>query len=1703
MAPKISKNQSRFDLICREIDSFDANIKECDENDQARISVLRTKVQLYEKRLTDSFSDLSNMESDDNFEKYMKYQDNLLNWSVDLENAKTIRGEAIVQSETKQSVIKLPKFDLPHFYGDTGNWISFKELFNASVLQNKQLTEVEKLQYLQSSVRGNASKLIRGFAIQEQNLKNCWEILCQRYENKRQLALCQINKIFSVRISKANNSKMLLDLLDTCNEAIRNLKTLGMESNSLSDLMVINFMVSKLEEPIKQRWELSLESDIVPDLNTFRAFIEREARSLNEVKYSKPDNKFNVGKKPVDSNIVKKPIINNAVVLKGNSCLSCNQSHQLFRCPKFNGMTIEERWKFVNSNELCPNCLRNNHKLEACRININCKNCSERHHTLLHVYAVNTNDKRTENSVVSVSNSVQCPHNAQICNILLSTALIKVKSKTGKLIQCRALIDNASQNSLISRECAERLQLPLQSTTHRLVGINGMLAETSLHLTEFSFYPHFSSESYSVEALVVKQVTSPLPNFTLDRHDFPHLKHLVLADPKFYMSSKIDILLGADIFATLINGNPIFGQAGEPVALQTKLGYILSGQVDARMPGNSSLVCHTTNHVDETLKTFWALESIPKPEIKNKQDELCEEYFNNTIKRDSTGKYIVKLPFKEDKELGESKERALQRFHLLEKKLTKQPKFNSQYLEFMEEYASLGHMTPLSPDKIKITPNFFLPHHGVINENSTTTKLRVVFDASAKTTNGKSLNDVLLKGPKLQKDIFETLIKFRSYPVAFSSDIAKMYRQILMAEEDRQYQLVFWRKNPSDPLVVYMLNTVTYGTACAPYLALRTLKQLCHDEEKNFPVAAKIAREHFYVDDLLAGADSVDSARAIIHELQELMAAGGFPLRKWSCSHPEALSNLPDELKTSSLSHFFQEESSQKILGIFWNLKQDTLQIRTLGEDNVSTKRQLLSVIARTFDPLGLISPSTIILKLLLQELWKSNITWDEPVPQEIHNSWLKFLSEVSHLKEIQIPRNLHIAETKEIELHGFCDASPRAYAAVVYLRAISDSIQVTLVAAKTRVAPVQPVTLPRLELCGALLLSELIVAIQKSISFPIDQTFLWCDSTITLSWITNPPTKGNQFVQHRVEKIRSLTSVESWRHVPGKANPADCATRGLFPNQLRANSEWWTGPPWLHEQRDFPSSSGNTLNVQDCISCETENNCFMVLTDDFSEVLNKFSSYLKLVRVVAWLLRFYHNTKSSSKLTGPLKALELDQATKRIVKKMQELEFSDEIKLLTEHKPLSKSSKLISLNVFLDSDGILRVGGRLRKHQTFEFDQKFPMIIPKKHHITSLIIRHFHKSSLHAGPELVLSLIRQKFWIPDGRSTVRKQLRQCVPCFRFSAKPSSQMMGDLPSSRITPARPFEKVGIDFAGPINTKCQHQRKSTIFKSYLCLFICMCTKAVHLEVVSSLSTDSFLAALRRFIARRGYPTDIFTDNGKNFVGANAYLKSLFRLPKNQAIQNFCSEKNISWHFIPPYTPQFGGLWEASIKLAKRHLFKTCKGVLLTFEELTTLLCQVESCINSRPLVPLSTETTDLRALTPGHFLIGVPLLEIPEHKSNNCSISLSSRYKAVLQMKEKFWTRWSRDYLNTLQARPKGHQPTRSIQVGDLVIVKDLHLPPLQWTLGRVSSVFPGTDKLVRVVQVQTASGTCIRPVTRLAVLPTSFGRPPEDVGLNEL
>lgn len=760
-------------------------------------------------------------------------------------------------------------------------------------------------------------------------------------------------------------------------------------------------------------------------------------------------------------------------------------------------------------------------------------------------------------------------------------------------------------------------------------------------------------------------------------------------------------------------------------------------------------------------------------------------------------------------------------------------------------------------------------------------------------------------------------------------------------------------------------------------------------------------------------------------------------------------------------------------------------------------------------------------------------IGWDDPVPSHLADNWLKLRSNLSKLENLRIPRCTQPAHTTSVEIHGFCDASEVAYAAVIYSRSIAKdgSIVIRNLTSKTKVAPVKTVSLPRLELCGAHLLANLMEVVQDSLPIKVSALHAWTDSTVVLGWLRSSPQRWKTFVANRVSQILESIPSNSWAHVKGTENPADCATRGLDPLDLIHHELWWDGPPWLQRQDLLPNHLV-PMDPHDTIQMASEAKAAIVALPAHVEVslFSRFSNLLKLKRVTAYCIRFIrncrmriskgrqqhgakyptqsssdsrtndilmyafkpgHSPSSSVSAHNPLTTEELETAFLHWIRKVQQDSFKNEYYNLSMSRPLHPASKILPLTPFLDNDRILRVGGRLR-HAKIHSDQRTPILLPRHHRLTELIILEEHIRNLHAGPQLVLSILSQKFWIIRARDAVRHQIQKCHKCIRYRAKTQTQQMGHLPAARVNPSRPFTSTGVDYAGPFTLRAIPAKSKVTFKGYLALFVCFSTRAIHLEAVSSLSTEAFLATLKRFISRRGRPAEIYSDCGTNFVGAQNQMTEFRTLLAssihNQKVSDTLSSEGIKWIFNPPHAPHFGGLWEAGVKSVKHHLTRVVGPARLTFEELSTIFTQVEACLNSRPITPLSTDPNDLSALTPGHFLTGDSLKAISEPDYTNIKENRLKRWQRIQQMYQHFWKRWSQEYLSRLQQRPKWFSQRRQIRVGDLVLIKHDELSPTKWPLARVLKIHPGDDGLVRSVLLHTSTGELKRPIVKLCLLP---------------
>ncbi|XP_076660353.1 uncharacterized protein LOC143363689 [Halictus rubicundus] len=880
-------------------------------------------------------------------------------------------------------------------------------------------------------------------------------------------------------------------------------------------------------------------------------------------------------------------------------------------------------------------------------------------------------------------------------------------------------------------------------------------------------------------------------------------------------------------------------------------------------PRVRSLLVQPARDLRDDWQRFWELEEVPTSAISTPQDEACEKYFKDTHRRDQDGRYVVRLPFvaTPGTDVGVPRSAAVRLLLSSERRRERDETLRQKYSEFLEEYERLGHMEFVSRHSTGGGENY-LPHHAVWREKPSGNKIRVVFNGSYVSGRGSAINDYLAAGPKLQTDLWAVITRWRFHRHAFSTDIVKMFRQIKVHPEDRDWQRIVWRNDPSEEVRDFRLTTVTYGTTSAPYLASRVLLQLADDEKARFPRGAAILRANSYVDDILAGGDDIDDTEEARRQLTDILTAGGFPLDKWATNYLSS---------SSGLIQLLQGHQEAGALGLKWSTANDTLslaapKLRTATSGQPWTKRSVLSETARLFDPLGWLSPISIAAKILLQDLWLSGLSWDEPLSELFSERWKQLRFEMERTDRITVPRWIgHRAATSDsIELHGFSDASERAYSAAVFIRVpvTGARAETHLLMAKTKVAPTKPQSIPRLELCGALLLARLLRAVRDSMRPHSVTMHAWTDASVVLAWVRSHASRWKPFVAHRVAEIQRLLPDVEWRHARTDENPADLATRGISAQVLVDDDLWWSGPSWLSgPQQDWPGACDvdeseapeRRVTVTTTMARKTKSGDHPSLRAVFESPWDplRFSSALRLVRVTAYMRRFANNARSiGTPQHGFLTATEIDEAWVSVHRMSQADDFGDELAEMEKGKIVKSTSTLVSLRPIIDRQGVLRVGGRL-DHAAVSFDQRHPVIVDRQSPLAPLLIRSAHLRTLHGGVNLTRATLRLRHWIPRDKTLVKRVVKGCVTCTRLQGRTSNQQMGMLPAQRVQPARAFSVSGVDYAGPIPMLMTRARGQRTTKGYVVIFVCLCTKAVHLDVVSDLSSASFIAAFKRFV------------------------------------------------------------------------------------------------------------------------------------------------------------------------------------------------------------------------------------------------------------
>ena len=1299
--------------------------------------------------------------------------------------------------------------------------------------------------------------------------------------------------------------------------------------------------------------------------------------------------------------------------------------------------------------------------------------------------------------------------------IALPLANLEIISN-GRLHDIVALFDQGSQVTLISEEKCKQLKLiPHRQVRTSINGINQkggtclyhvvhLFVRTEDGLTELEVIvtPTFPT---SVHISGLKKATSILKDFRL-KLAYPH--------PPADTVDDISILVGCDNLHKFLRGSRTLNGVN---LMDSTLGYLLWGPLPAgvtdQVPhaGTLSVLRATTSRLEEgkesglvldpplgpasqtasteaDLTRLWDLShiGISNHETLTSAEKSAISTFENSLTFDN-GRYIVSLPWRENhKRLPDNYSLAKRRLFGILKKLRGKPHLLKTYDTIIKDQVKRGFIEEVNPHQVHPEAKLhYLPHHGVLKESSTTS-LRIVYDCSS---NDPSLNSCLWAGPSLVADLTKLLLSFRLKPYAVSADIEKAFLAIGLSEKDRDSTRFLWLKEPENlnsPLVTYRFKSVLFGAACSPFLLAACLRKII--SQSSSPYKETLFNQT-YVDNIFQTFEKESELEDFFHSARTLFSEAGFNLRAWS-------SNSDRARQLFSSHSVGVEDTTLKILGMVWNVNNDSMSFAQRSPDSeASTKRKILKALASVFDPLGILSPVSVRGKILLQTLWKGKLSWDQTISDTQQREWDKVASDLSTSLSISLPRQLVFSET--IDIHAFSDASGKAYASVVYIVSGTGTHQGSnIIMAKTRVAPLKELSIPKLELMGMVLSTRLINYVISAYEqqLNISNIYCWADSQVALHWLFSEK-QLPLFTQNRVEEIRKSLPTATWRFVPTKENPCDMASRGATPAFLHSDL-WLHGPQWLTNRSMWPewSETPQVSVPSSTLLTVTKRN---PPQPEPSIDISRFSSYHHLIRVTGLVLRFTTNLRA--KVTGHtlLKSSSagdgfshhftlLEQQAAEIfwVRMVQKESFGAELAALQE----GKSTNLIKqLNIIM-VDGLLRCDRRLN-NAILHPDTKFPILLPSNHHFTKLLIMRFHLHHHHVGTNQLLSLLRQKYYIPHMRQTIKKIVRPCVLCKRLQGAHYCQTpITSLPRARVTEARPFSVVGIDYTGHFHVKVHGK----VEKAYVVLFTCAVTRAVHLEVTSDNSSESFFNVLRRFISRRGAPSIIYSDNASNFKATSCLLQSLISHP---SVRNYTNQQHISWRFNPSRASFYGGFYERLVGLTKMCLRRTLQSRMVTSEEFYTVLTEVELTLNTRPLTYTSDTLLEDDPLTPSHLLCGYNLqgLPIPEEFLDEdlpCSSKpiLSQRQRRLIRLIDKFWSQWKTQYLVSL--RQKWNTPhAPRIALGDVVLV-ETDGPRLSWKLGIITSLHPSSDGVTRSVTVKTKWGEITRAVVHLCPLEIS-------------
>lgn len=1594
---------------------------------------------------------------------------------------------------------KLPRMELSKFDGDVLKWYQFWDQFSSNV-DSRNISDVDKLLYLQSILEGDAKQAIEGLDTTNKNYSIAVRTLKERYGKPVAIIDAHYVALYRIKSAATNQVKDCRHVLNEIERHLRVLSSLGEDVNH-NHLRVM--ILEKFPEDLiyELRMKMTGEDEKIDSIRKYLEYIisareasnrlkkdtiglkntdttngegkdvtenftssslhvkseekrENTQRKFTNFRKDRPkfDNRqFNKSQTPRKRPLEISDRTDEPPKKKFSRCIFCRQGHFNDECTTYK--TMRDRKSQLGNR--CYNCFREGHRADHCRSKRKCRHCNE---------FGNHNRALCPTKFIQPVKSIQTDSlhiRSEVNTTLLQTCIANVRGPNteSRQLQCRILLDCGSQRSYITECTAKSLKLPVTEKINLSIFTFGAKSPHQIESPVVNFkITTRTGVTRLLHANVVPHITQGIrtPNSVTVLSDI-RLKDLTMADDGS-CGNKIDILIGNDYYHSFMSYEKI-SVAQDLFLVNSDFGWVWSGQIREIVDSSDQLTVLTYFQSDgiidnklnepdlplkiDDVKRLWDLESIGITDSpKSTRDEEAIKQFNETVQyKDS--RYHVQWPWTESlpslpKNLG----LAWGRLNSLLKRLD-----NTElkaYDQVIQEQLQNGIIEKVPDSTIpqKHTVHY-LPHHCVLSRDRSK-KLRIVYDASAKTADNLSLNECLYRGPLMLEDLTGLLIKFREHPIGIVADVEKAFLQLGLQDLDRDVTRFLWLKDinceaNSDNVLHLRFCRVPFGVISSPFLLNAAIR--FHLIRSNSVLMKQIA-EDIYVDNIVTGAQTISDAQSIYRTSKKSFDSLSMNLREWNSNSQELISFIPDKFRAHDHRHV-------KVLGLMWDTHNDHLYLKSNFNDNnletVQTKRDVLKIIASVYDPCGLAVPILLPAKLFFQRLWKEKVKWDNKLNDNLLIEWQQIASKFAYMSNIHIDRyyaqslnKYKVSNQIEYELHCFTDSSMGAYAAVIYLRSsLRTNNIVSFVIGKSRLVPLKDqnnLQIPRLELLGVLIGCRLIIYVMKFLRLKIKAQFLWTDSQIVLSWYNSdkllPP-----FVSRRISEIRQNKTLNV-RYVPTKLNPSDVGTRA---DRVDSYYRWLKGPDFLSRDSElWPTTYFNSTDKdQTQIALAGEGLTNTIPTDNITGTGSDMSEPM-----ITDNPQHPDNTE-----------------TKRILQ-IQTVYFPREIEGITTD--LSRS-----LQLYKDHDGLIRCRGRFR-HTDLSHNQKEPILLPKNSEFTHKTIAELHQKNYHVGVSHTLALLRQNFWVPHGRSTVQKVIRKCLQCVKYGGGPFKlPAMPDLPSERVKLSLPFAFTGMDYFGPLFVD-----EVTQEKRWVCLFTCLTIRAIHMEVVKDLSAEECLLAIRRFVAVRGLPKLIVSDNATQF-----------KLTADVLTSDYCILNNLRWKFIPELAPWFGGFYERLIGIVKHSMKRTLDKHLINHNQLCTAIKELEAIVNTRPLTTVGAELEHV--LTPQDFLrVGGPVTTQTSDRDflKSATVTKSNLidgWKRGQIILLEFVKMFTNQYLTSLRERSDKHRQPRVVINRAPKLAETVQLRSdgnrAHWKVGKIAELIKGSDGQVRVARVKLPSG----------------------------